>query len=124
MLKLKDSIVFMLPVQSLEYWLLYLQKHQRGETVKPNSLEKLDRKEVKKMVYANAENQGKRQDNREALVREVAQHVDKERVEWLQQHSRSFSMFCADMRQCLSRTTMKDPDKKDRVAHSSRRRRK
>lgn len=87
--RIRETIIC-LPVQCIEYWLLYLQQKHANK-----SLENLPRKEVKKNVYGR-ENPGRQRTIE--VVRSLCTEVD---IDWLQSRSVSFREFAANARTVL-----------------------
>ncbi|MCK8492349.1 hypothetical protein M0L20_10850 [Spirosoma sp. RP8] len=81
------KVVFMMPVQCIEHWLLYLQWHKTNPTsTKNESFEQIMRIEAKQRVYG-----GKlKVDKQLELANKLLVNLD---VDWLEQRSNSFKHF-------------------------------
>jgi hypothetical protein len=96
---LENRVIISLPVQSIEYWLWYLNEKQQNaaiSTIAP--IETLHtRAEVKKMVYGS-----KRATNKVSnpIVEQLAQNID---FHWLNAHSESFECFYNNFKQYLEK---------------------
>lgn len=81
------SVVFMVPVQCIEHWLLYIKKHRdRPEVTKNESLESVRRIECKRLVYGDI----KKAVRQAEIANTILADFD---ADWLEQRSESFKQF-------------------------------
>ncbi|MEZ0611007.1 hypothetical protein ACAW74_21015 [Fibrella sp. WM1] len=96
--KLKDShrnscathlkrVVFMIPIQCIEHWLLYIKRHTDNPTATKNeTLETIPRLECKRSVYGETKKAPKQAE----IASTILANFD---VDWLEQRSESFKEF-------------------------------
>nr|WP_293840685.1 hypothetical protein [uncultured Arsenicibacter sp.] len=81
------KVVFMVPVQCIEHWLLYIKKHIENPVLTKNEpLESIRRPDCKKLVYGDV----KKPDNQVIIASELMTHFN---VDWLESRSESFKQF-------------------------------
>ncbi len=82
----RPKVVLVVPVQCIEHWLLYLQKHRDNPvSTKNETLELIRRTEAKEMVYGP-----RKRDPDLIKSNEILDHLDSA---WLEQYSKSFNHF-------------------------------
>jgi hypothetical protein len=85
--KYQDKIILFVPIQAIDYWILYQNYHLKNDA-KPanNSLESISKNDTKKKLYGKDINETKI----ERIAREVAEKAD---FEELSKQSKSFKLF-------------------------------
>ncbi|MBO0939514.1 hypothetical protein J2I47_23390 [Fibrella sp. HMF5335] len=81
------KVVFMIPVQCIEHWLLYIKNHQENpSSTKNQTLETIIRRECKRLVYGEI----KKPDHQVEIASSLLIGFDSD---WLEQRSESFKKF-------------------------------
>lgn len=82
-----DKTIFMIPVQCVEHWLLYIKRHRDNPaSTKNETLEPIRRIEAKRMVYGDV----KKVPRQIEIASEILTDFD---ADWLEQRSDSFKLF-------------------------------
>ena len=93
------KVVFMIPIQCIEHWLLYIKNHRENPAFTKNeTLESIIRLTCKRLVYGDV----KKPDKQVEIASRILSDFD---ADWLEQRSDSFKKFHNQMKSFLSKFT-------------------